>query len=87
MSKFVVCETIRQYHEVDIDDELVISVLVNQANRLLDKFDSGAEALEYILKLYQDRYGFDYNLKNCGCGQETVDISVHDEIDQEMMIE
>ena len=72
MSKFVVCETIRQYHEVDIDDELVISVLVNQANRLLDKFD---------LKLYQERYGFDYNLKNCGCGQETVDISVHDEID------
>ena len=63
MSKFVVCETIRQYHEVDIDDELVINVLVNQANRLLDKFDSGAEALEYILKLYQERYGFDYNEK------------------------
>lgn len=79
--KYMVCEIIKHYHEVDIDEELDIEDVVKTAELNLCLSDNGAEAIADILQKYKDKYGFDYMIKADHYGKESVELSVIEEID------
>lgn len=78
--RYMLCETVRHYHEVDIDDELDMQEIVNNANKIKDEFDTGYEAVEHILSGYNDGYGFEYEVMPNSMGTETIDITIIDEL-------
>ena len=55
MKKFVICETVVHYHEVEVDEEIDIEKVVEDANRLI-KMSSGVEALNDAPGIYSARY-------------------------------
>ena len=59
MKKFVICETVIHYHEVEVDEEIDIEKVVEDANRLI-KMSSGVEALNDVLEDYKYHHGLDY---------------------------
>ena len=79
--KYMVCEVVKHYHEIEIDDELEVLDIVNQAETMMDLHDSGVESLIYLLEKYRDKFGFDFCIKADYCGKESVELSVVKEID------
>ena len=80
MKKFVICETVVHYHEVEVDEEIDIEKVVEDANRLI-KMSSGVEALNDILEDYKYHHGLDYDIKADFCGTSTENLTVYDEAD------
>lgn len=78
--KYLICETVKHFHEIDIDDEIEIYSLMDKTRDILSLYDTGYEAIESILKRYKDKYNFDYNVLPNACGTEIVDIHAIDEI-------
>lgn len=79
--KVMVCEIVRHYHEVELDDELDVEDIVKRAMDNNRMYDTGYEAIEDILKKYEDKYGFSYKIKANACGTEVEDMSVIGEMD------
>lgn len=79
--KYMLCEVVKHYHEVDIDDELDIQDIVNEANRAKSMYETGYETIEDILKAYKEEYGFEYTVKPNYMGTDSIDITVVDEIE------
>ena len=80
MKKFVICETVIHYHEVEVDEEIDIEKVVEDANRLI-KMSSGVEALNDVLEDYKYHHGLDYDIKADFCGTSTENLTVYDEAD------
>ena len=80
MKKFVICETVIHYHEVEVDEEIDIEKVVEDANRLI-KMSSGVEALNDVLEDYKYHHGLDYCIKADFCGISTENLTVYDEAD------
>lgn len=79
--KVMVCEIVRHYHEVELDNELYVEDVVTRAMNNNRMYDTGYQAIEGYLQTYKDRYGFDYKVKPNACGTEVEDMYVVDEID------
>lgn len=81
MRRIEVCEVIRCYHLIEIDDDLDIEEIIQTANENLHKYESGCEAITVVLERVKDTYGLEYEIK-CGyCGTEIDGISIVDEVD------
>ena len=81
MKKIEVCETIKLYHLIEVDDEVDIEDTINQANINSTKFDTGREAIESVLEKLKNTYGFDYQIKPNYCGTEIEGLNIMDEVD------
>lgn len=79
--KVMLSETVTHFHEVELSDELDIEKILSMANSLKKRCDTGYEAVETVLKMYQDKFGFDYEVTPNVCGTE------FEEIGFEYMIE
>lgn len=68
--KIMLSETVTHFHEIELSDELDIETILEQANTIKNQCDTGYEAVETVLKAYNDRYGeaFEYNVKPNACG-------------------
>ena len=82
MKKFVICETVNHYHMVEVDDEIDIEKVVEDANRLI-KMSSGVEALNDILEDYKYHHSLECNVKPDYCGVSTERLVVYDEISED----
>lgn len=67
MKKYMIRETVQHYHSVEVDDEVDIYNVIEEANTLLHQA-TGFEAIEEVLNDYQSKYGFDYTVKPNYCG-------------------
>lgn len=75
--KYVVCEIVRHYHEIDINDDEIDPVdLVEQAKSRANKDNFGYESLKEVLKFYKEKYGLDYEVKPNFCGTEMEDMFI-----------
>ena len=70
--KVMLSETVTHFHEVELSDELDIEKILEMANSLKKRCDTGYEAVEIVLQAYKDKFGdaFDYNVKPNACGTE-----------------
>ena len=68
--KIMVSETVTHFHEVELSDELDIEKILDMANSLKKRCDTGYEAVEIVLKAYQDKFGsaFNYKVTPNACG-------------------
>ena len=82
MSKRIeICEVVKHYHVIEVDDETDVEELVRNVNYNLNKYDSGCEALSVTLDKIKNTYGLDYEIKCNYCGTEVDGISIVDEVD------
>lgn len=81
--KVMLSETVTHYHEVELSDELDIEQIIEMANRLKKRCDTGYEALDVVLKSFKNNFGdaFDYKIEPNACGTE------FEEIEFEYLIE
>lgn len=82
MSKRIeICEVVKHYHVIEVDDEVDVGELVRNVNYSLSKYDSGCEALSVALDKIKNTYGLDYEIKCNYCGTEVDGLSVVDEVE------
>ena len=81
MKRIEVCEVVKYYHLIEVDDEVDIEEIIKQANETLSKHDSGCDAIKAQLERLKNRYGFEYEIKHCYCGTEIEGLNVMDEVD------
>jgi len=81
MKKIEVCETIKHYHMIEVDDEVDIEGIVSQAYYNSARYDTGCEAIEELLKKVKDTYGLNYEIKKDYCGTEIDGLNVVGEVD------
>lgn len=79
--KMLVSEKVVHFHEIELSDELDIEKILDMANRLKKRCDTGYEAVETVLEAYKNKFGFDYKVTPNACGTE------FEEIGFEYMIE
>lgn len=72
--KVMLSETVTHFHEVELSDELDIEKILSMANGLKKRCDTGYETVETVLKMYQDKFGFDYEVTPNACGTEFEEI-------------
>lgn len=70
--KILVSEKVVHFHEVELSDELDIEKILSMANGLKKRCDTGYEAIDVVLKMYQDKFGeaFVYKVTPNACGTE-----------------
>lgn len=70
--KLMVSETVTHFHEVELSDELDIEKVLEMANALKKRCDTGYEAIEVVLQAYRDKFGeaFNYHVIPNTCGTE-----------------
>lgn len=68
--KLMLSETVTHFHEVELSDELDIEKVLEMANALKKRCDTGYEAVSVVLKAYKDKFGFDYKVTPNACGTE-----------------
>lgn len=70
--KIMLSETVTHYHSVEMSDELDIEKILSMANSLKKRCNTGYEAIETVLKMYQNKFGetFDYEVIPNTCGTE-----------------
>lgn len=79
--KYLVCETVKHYHLIDIDEELDAENVVNEAFDNVESFDNGVEAVKEELSKYDVLYGFRFDIKPDFGGPETVSMTITEEMD------
>lgn len=79
--KYLVCETVKHYHMIDIDEELDAESVVNEAFDNVESFDNGVEAVKEELSKYDVLYGFRFDIKPDFGGTETVSMTITEEMD------
>lgn len=75
--KIMLSETVTHFHEIEMSEELDIEKILDMANCLKKRCDTGYEAVEIVLKAYKDRFGdaFDYKVIPNACGTECEEIN------------
>ena len=70
--KVMLSETVTHYHSVELSDELDIEQILEKANGLKKRCDTGYEAIEVVLQAYRDKFGeaFNYHVTPNACGTE-----------------
>lgn len=70
--RIMLSETVTHFHEIELSEELDIEKILDMANSLKKRCDTGYEAVEIILQAYKNKFGkaFDYNVKPNACGTE-----------------
>lgn len=70
--KIMVSETVTHFHEVELSDELDVEKILDMANSLKKRCDTGYEAIADVLKMYYDKFGeaFVYKVTPNVCGTE-----------------
>ena len=68
--KVMLSETVTHYHEVEISDELDIEQILEKANRLKKRCDTGHEAIAAVLEAYKNKFDLDYKITPNACGTE-----------------
>lgn len=65
-------ENVIHFHKIKISDELEIEKIINMANNIKKRCNTGYEAVETVLKAYKDKFGdaFDYEVIPNACGTE-----------------
>ena len=63
-------ETVTHYHSVELSDELDIEQILNMANSLKKRFNTGYEAVATVLEAYKNKFGLDYKVTPNACGTE-----------------
>lgn len=72
--KVMLSETVTHYHEVNLSDELDIEKVLEMANSLKKRCDTGYEAVATVLEAYKNKFGFDYKVMPDVCGTEFEDV-------------
>lgn len=68
--KVMLSETVTHYHSVELSDELDIEQIIEKANNLKKRCDTGYEAVATILEAYKNKFGFEYKVAPNACGTE-----------------
>ena len=70
--KIMVSETVTHYHSIEMSDELDVEKILDMANSLKKRCDTSYEAVEIVLKAYQNKFGsaFNYKVTPNACGTE-----------------
>lgn len=68
--KVMLSETVTHYHSVELSDELDIEQILNMANSLKKRFNTGYEAVATVLEAYKNKFGLDYKVTPNACGTE-----------------
>lgn len=79
--KVMLSETVTHYHEIELSDEIDIEQILDMANSLKKRCDTGYEAVATVLEAYKNKFGFDYKVTPNACGTE------FEEIEFEYLIE
>ena len=77
---YEICETVRHWHLITVDDEVNIEDVIKQCNDNLPRYDTGYEAIAYALEDYKNKYSFEYEVKPNFCGTDVISMEVMDEI-------
>lgn len=72
--KVMLSETVTHYHEVELSNELDIEQIIEKANNLKKRCDTGYEAVATVLEAYKNKFGFEYKVTTNACGTEFEDI-------------
>ena len=68
--RIMLSETVTHYHEVEMSDELDIEQILEMANKLKKRCDTGYEAVATVLEAYKNKFGLYYKVKPNACGTE-----------------
>lgn len=68
--KLMLSENVTHYHEIELSEELDIEKILEMANSLKKRCDTGYEALATVLNAYKSKFGFDYKVTPNACGTE-----------------
>lgn len=68
--KVMLSENVTHYHSVELSDELDIEQIIEKANNLKKRCDTGYEAVATILEAYKNKFGFEYKVTPNACGTE-----------------
>lgn len=68
--KVILSENVTHYHSVELSDELDIEQIIEKANNLKKRCDTGYEAVATILEAYKNKFGFEYKVTPNACGTE-----------------
>ena len=68
--KVMLSETVTHFHEVELSDELDIEQIIEKANNLKKRCDTGYEAVATVLEAYKNKFGFEYKVTPNACGTE-----------------
>lgn len=68
--KVMLSENVTHYHSVELSDELDIEQIIEKANNLKKRYDTGYEAVATILEAYKNKFGFEYKVTPNACGTE-----------------
>lgn len=68
--KVMLSETVTHYHSVELSDELDIEQIIEKANNLKKRCDTGYEAVATVLEAYKNKFGFEYKVTPNACGTE-----------------
>lgn len=80
--KILVSEKVVHFHEIELSDELDIEQILEMANRLKKRCDTGYEAVATVLQAYKDKFGFDYTVTPNACGTEFEELNYEYTIDE-----
>lgn len=79
--KMLVSEKVIHFHEIEMSDELDIEQILDMANRLKKRCDTGYEAVATVLEAYKNKFGFEYTINPNDCGTK------FEEVNYEYLIE
>lgn len=68
--KVMLSEIVTHFHEIEMSDELDIEKVLEMANSLKKRCDTGYEAVATVLNAYKRKFGFDYKVTPNACGTE-----------------
>lgn len=68
--KVILSENVTHYHSVELSDELDIEQIIEKANNLKKRCDTGYEAVATVLEAYKNKFGFEYKVTPNACGTE-----------------
>ena len=72
--KVILSENVTHYHEVELSNELGLQEIIDKANGLKKRCDTGYEAVATVLEAYKNKFGLDYKVTPNACGTEFEDI-------------
>lgn len=68
--KVMLSETVTHYHEVELSNEIELQEIIDKANGLKKRCDTGYEAVATVLEAYKHKFGLDYKVTPNACGTE-----------------
>lgn len=73
--KVMLSENVTHYHCVEFSDELDIEQVLDMANKLKKRCDTGYEAVATVLEAYKNKFGIDYKIIPNVCGTKFEDLN------------